>query len=106
MKNILFSSMFVMVSLAVYANDCPRCCEGYGGILYADSSSGRFVCQNGSISQCYSTRHAVMDLQKFKGCCMWNGGVKKVTPKGQVVCRDGVISEICSLRPKEKVAVF
>jgi hypothetical protein len=106
MKNILIVSMFVMFNSITYANDCPDCCAGYGGILYGDSSSGRFVCRNGTISQCYSTRHAVMNLQKFRGCCMWNGGVKRVTAKGKVVCRNGTISEICSSRPKENVAVF
>ena len=78
--------------------DCgPRCCEGYGGILYNDSSMGRFVCRNGYISNCYSTRHAVMDMQKFRGCCVWEGGIEKITMKGEVVCRDGHISEICSI---------
>lgn len=99
-------AVLVVASTGVFSHDCPRCCEGYGGILYADSSSGRFVCRNGSISQCYSTRHAVMDLQKFKGCCMWQGGVKKITPVGKVLCRNGVISEICSTGPKETVAVY
>ena len=99
-------AVLVLASCSAFSNDCPRCCEGFGGILYADSSSGRFICRNGSISQCYSTRHAVMDLQKFKGCCMWQGGVKKITPVGKVICRNGVISEICSARPKETVAAY
>lgn len=98
MKNIQKISMFsglLLISNLIIANPC--CCEGYGGILYNDSSMGRFVCRNGYISNCYSTRHAVMDMQKFKGCCMWEGGIEKITMKGEVVCRDGHISEVCSI---------
>ena len=94
------------VSMSSIASDiCPNCCVGYGGISYGDSSSGRFVCNNGYVSQCYSTRHAIMNLQKFKGCCMWEGGVLKVTLKGEVICRDGQISELCTSAYQQASAV-
>lgn len=74
---------------------------------YCDSSAGRMVGNNGDYSVCYCNRHAVMNLHKLKGCCLWHGGVLKISPAGQVMCRDGDISEICSIEnPKEKVAVF
>jgi hypothetical protein len=48
-----------------------------------------------------------MDLQKLKGCCLWNGGVFKIGLKGLVICRDGNVSEICSLQaPEQRVAAF
>ncbi len=78
--------------------DCEHCCDKKGGIRYSDSSAGRYVCNNGDYSVCYSTIHAVMDMQKFEGCCMWQGGVLKTTPRGIVVCRNGSYSEICSIR--------
>jgi len=95
----LIITIAVLCSAAAYA-DC--CCQGYGGILYADTSSGRFVCKDGSVSQCFSSRRAVMNMQKIKGCCLWNGGVREITPTGKVICRNGLVSEICSMRPHEK----
>lgn len=78
---------------------CDGCCAGkYGGISYCDSSAGRYVCKNGEYSVCYCTRHAVMDLQKIEGCCLWQGGVFRVTETGIVVCNNGGISEICGLQ--------
>jgi hypothetical protein len=48
-----------------------------------------------------------MNLQKFKGCCMWQGGVDKITLKGGVQCNDGSTSEICTLQlPHEKGAIY
>jgi hypothetical protein len=107
MKNkFYFLLICLSVSISSIASDnCPNCCVGYGGISYGDSSSGRFVCNNGYVSQCYSTRHAIMNLQKFKGCCMWEGGVLKVTLKGEVICRDGQISELCSAAYQQASAV-
>ena len=79
-------------------HDCDNCCDKKGGIHYCDSSAGRYVCHNGDFSACYCTRRAVMDMQKFVGCCLWQGGVLKTTDKGFVVCRNGSFSEICSMR--------
>ena len=76
---------------------CDNCCDQKGGIRYCDSSGGRYVCNNGDYSTCYCTNHAVMDMQKFAGCCMWQGGVLKTTPQGIVVCRNGSWAEICSI---------
>lgn len=76
-------------------------------IYYCDSSAGRNVLTNGDYSSTYCTRHAVMNLQKLKGCCMWQGGVEKINEKGVVQCRDGSISEICTLQvPHDKVALY
>lgn len=75
---------------------CPSCCATMGGVSYCDSSSGRFVCQNGAISACYCARNAVMDLQKIQGCCLWQGGVMATDETGLIICNNGGISEVCS----------
>ena len=94
----------LLLSTTIFAYDDPQCGCGHCGILYNDSSSGRFVMRDGYYSQCYSKRHAVMDIQKFKGCCMWHGGVEKMDTKGQIICRDQSIAELCSLQnPKQSV---
>jgi hypothetical protein len=54
------------------------------------------VCKNGEYSSCYCTRHAVMDLQKIAGCCLWHGGVLRAEVN-LVVCNDGTLSEECSI---------
>ena len=72
------------------------CCSGMGGIHYCDSSAGRFVCNSGDYSSCYCSRHAVMDLQKIAGCCLWQGGVMATDMSGTVICNNGGTSEICS----------
>ena len=84
-----------------------ECCQKESGIHYCDSSVGRYVCNNGNYSTCYCTRHAIMDMQELEGCCIWQGGVFKIDPMGLVICRNGGVSEICSLHsPAEKVSVF
>lgn len=106
-KTIINKILFILIVAflplnIVLANcddhDCNLCCANKGGIKYSDSSAGRYVCNNGDYSVCYSTIHAVMDLQKFEGCCMWKGGVLKTNSAGLIVCRDGSYSEICSLK--------
>ena len=106
MRNLIIKIIFCSITfLVTIANpsfagcedqECDNCCDKKGGIRYCDSSGGRYVCNNGDYSACYCTSHAVMDMQKFVGCCMWQGGVMKVTPKGIVVCRNGSWSEMCS----------
>lgn len=82
-----------------------KCCGNMGGIRYCDSSAGRFVCNNGYYSSCYCDRHAIMDLRHIPGCCVWQGGVSRIDPTGQVVCNNGGISEECTLQnPVEPVA--
>ena len=95
--------VLLLTNIAYAYSACDSCCSHQHGISYCDSSSGLYVCKNGSISACYCTRHAVMGLEKIKGCCLWHGGVFKVAPKGLVICRDGSFSEFCSLQyvPKE-----
>lgn len=107
-KSLKWLSVITLIlSSSSNAYENPQCGCGHCGILYNDSSSGRFVMRDGYYSQCYSTRHAVMDLQKFKGCCMWQGGVEKMDAKGRVICRDKSISELCTLQnPKQSIAVF
>lgn len=92
-----------------YVPTCDKiyCCNDMGGINYCDSSAGRYVCNNGYYSSCYCTRHAVMDLQKIEGCCLWQGGVVQLSETGLVVCRNGGISEICSLQnPPQSISVW
>lgn len=76
-------------------------------ISYCDSSAGRNVLTNGDYSSTYCTRRAVMNLQKFQGCCMWKGGVAKITEKGGVQCNDGSTSEICTMQmPHDKLVIY
>ena len=87
-----------VLSLLITPPFADGCCGKMGGVSYCDSSPGRLVCQNGFYSACYCTRHAVMDLQLLKGCCLWNGGVLPTFDRtGAVVCNDGSISEECSI---------
>ena len=100
---ILLVTIFIQFffTKAIYGA-CANCCKGMGGINYCDSSAGRYVCQNGYISSCYCTRHAVMDLQRVHGCCIWQGGVMLVDPKGLVICNNGGTSEVCTLENTAK----
>jgi hypothetical protein len=86
------------------AQECANCCDSMGGISYCDSSAGRYVCKNGDYSACYCTIHAVMDLQKIAGCCLWQGGVFQVDELGLVICNNGSISEICSMQKTSAVS--
>lgn len=91
----------LMLSLAVscsFPAIADQCCVKMGGPSYCDSSAGRVVCNNGFYSACYCTRHAVMDLQLLKGCCLWQGGVLQSNERIDVVlCNDGSVSEECSI---------
>jgi hypothetical protein len=98
-KICLLTILLIVTSGAYSANS--DCCHGMDGIHYCDSSAGRFVCKNGYYSSCYCTRRAVMDLQLFKGCCMWQGGVL-AADTGIVVCNNGSVSEACSLQTPNK----
>ncbi|WP_051555229.1 hypothetical protein [Legionella fairfieldensis] len=86
--------------------DKRLCCHDMGGINYCDSSAGRYVCNNGYYSSCYCTRHAVMDMQKFEGCCLWQNGVFRVDETGLVICNNGGVSAVCSLQPQQTVSVW
>ena len=102
---VLSSLILISLPFGASFSACDNCCGGMGGIQYCDSSAGRYVCQNGEYSTCYCTRHAIMDLQKIEGCCLWQGGVFRVTERGLVVCNNGGVSEICSLQaPDARVA--
>jgi hypothetical protein len=92
-----FTLGFTISFGAIADSGCSNCCAKMDGIRYCDSSAGRYVCNNGEYSSCYCTIHAVMDLQKIEGCCLWQGGVLKRDEKGIILCRDGTSSEICSI---------
>lgn len=103
---LVFSFVLLVVSPFSFCANCD-CCDKMGGIRYCDSSAGRFVCNNGFYSSCYCDRHAVMDLQFQKGCCLWQGGVSKVDDLGFVICNDGGISSVCSVNtPNEKIVLW
>ncbi len=101
LKKIIIIGFLSLSSLTLNANS--SCCAKNNGIRYCDSSSGRFICNNGTTSACYCTRHAVMDLQLLSGCCLWKGGVMlSYENTGIVTCNDGSISEECSLSNTDK----
>lgn len=84
--------------------DKVTCCNNMGGVSYCDSTAGRYVCNNGFHSSCYCTRHAVMDMQKFEGCCIWQGGVLDANDMGLVICNNGGVSESCSIQTTTPVS--
>ncbi len=47
-----------------------------------------------------------MDLQKLTGCCLWQGGVLRVTETGIVLCNNGSFSEICTLQKPHGQTTF
>jgi len=101
--------LFCMSCTVVYAdcgNNCDNCCGSMGGVQYCDSSAGRLVCKNGEYSACYCTRHAVMNLQELRGCCLWKGGVFRTDPQGLVICNNGGVSEVCSLTPVKPIIAY
>jgi hypothetical protein len=108
MRTALLFALAVL-SFSSYTIACSTCsgdsCCAGSGISYCDSSSGRYVCKNGDYSTCYCTRHAVMEMERFRGCCMWHGGVYKVNGYGAVICNDSTVSELCSAHnAPEKIA--
>ena len=104
----LFITLTMVLNITAYAQfntRCDQCCKNKGCIQYCDSSAGRFVCGDGDYSSCYCTRHAVMDLQKIQGCCLWQGGVFKIErPSNLVICNDGSVSEMCSIQHPVKAS--
>ena len=101
LRSTILLSMLLGLFINISYAACPDCCPGQEtcGIKYCDDSAGRYVCRDGSYSTCYCTRHAVMDLQRIHGCCLWQGGIFIVSPEGLVICNNGGISEICSYKP-------
>lgn len=68
-----------------------------GKPVYCDTSTGRTVLNNGSYSQLYCRYSAIMNYQTLHGCCSWAGGVLAVK-NGDVICKDGSLSSVCSLQ--------
>lgn len=100
--SLTFALFFNVAANASCADS--NCCAG-SGISYCDSSLGHYVCRNGDYSTCYCDRHAIMAMDRFKGCCMWHGGVFKVNGYGAVICNDNTVSELCSSHnAPEKIA--
>lgn len=118
MRTLLFSLFIVTLPVSYAAGpacdpnfvpycDKKMCCNDMGGVSYCDSSAGRYVCNNGYYSTCYCTRHAVMDMQKFEGCCLWQGGVLTISETGIVICNNGGASEICTIQnPPQSTSIF
>ena len=89
LKTFFSASMLSLLISPIYAQSgyVDGCCSKMGGVSYCDSSAGRLVCKNGFYSACYCTPHAIMDLQLFRGCCLWKGGVVQTyNVNGLVVC--------------------
>lgn len=103
---VLSSLILISLPLGASFSACDNCCSSMGGVQHCDSTAGRYVCQNGEYSTCYCTRHAVMNLQKIEGCCLWQGGVFRVTESGLVVCNNGGVSEVCTLQTPEARVAF
>lgn len=108
MKKIIFFLQVLILSYPItVVAECDKPCQGMGCAHYCDSSGGRTVCTNGDYSVFYCDRHAVMNMQKFEGCCMWHGGVRMITPVGAVVCNDLTVSELCTKQhPIKKIAAW
>ena len=108
LRHLLIAALLLLnAPVSLVHSACPDCCAKMGGVQYCDSSAGRFVCNNGFYSSCYCTRHAVMDLQKIQGCCLWQGGVMAQDAMGLVICNNGSVSELCSLQdPVQRVAAW
>ena len=78
-----------------------------GKIVYCDSSTGRYILDDGSTSAQYCTIHATMNLHKFSGYCMWHGGVSHRPSEVTIHCNDGTDSEIGSLQiPHDSAVIY
>lgn len=71
-----------------------------GKPVYCDTSSGMSVLNNGNYSKSYCRYSAIMNYQTLHGCCSWAGGVLAVK-NGNVICKNGTLSAICSLQAHE-----
>lgn len=90
LHHILPVALLLIPTLAI-------CCDNDTSVRYCDTSAGFNVLQNGDYANSYCTRHAVMNLQKLEGLCLWRGGVAQITERKEVICNDGTVSEISSL---------
>lgn len=100
LHNIYFIAGILLMSTSALA-------LSVGKIVYCDSSTGRYILDDGSTSAQYCTIHATMNLHKFSGCCMWHGGVSPLTTKVIIHCNDGTVSEICSLQiPHDNAVIY
>ncbi len=92
------TALFIAVSLFItFSANASRQKAAVGKPVYCDTTAGRTVLDNGSYSKLYCRNHAVMNLQTLHGCCSWAGGILTVR-NGNVICRNGTLSPICSLQ--------
>lgn len=106
-QKLFLTAILSLLFSTAYSSSDTACCGKMGGSSYCDSSAGRVVCNNGFYSACYCDRHAVMNLQLLKGCCLWHGGVLPTYNRsGLVVCNDGAISEECSGKGQENSSLI
>lgn len=97
LRNACFIASILLISESTLAK--PK-------IMYCDSSTGRYILDNGVTSSQYCTIHGLMNLNKFSGFCMWHGGVAKTTST-TVHCNDGTDSEMGSLQiPHDNAAIY
>lgn len=88
--------LLIMLGALTSATAGPRKIP-VGKPVYCDTTAGRTVLDNGSYSKLYCRFTAIMDLQTVHGCCTWAGGILTVK-NGDVVCRNGTLSSVCSIQ--------
>jgi hypothetical protein len=110
--SVFLSLIFPLLSWASDTSDAQevqgalKCCAS-NSISYCDISSGHYVCSDGGYSQCICTVSTAMSryAQLPLGCCLWHGGVA-VNNYGQVICKDGTFSSICSIQSLTSTSVI
>lgn len=103
MKLTMLLKAFAITSIAIALTMPTQASQRkvpVGKPVYCDTSAGRTVLNNGSYSKLYCRNHAIMDLQTLHSCCTWAGGVLAVK-NGDVICRNGTLSAVCSLQNRE-----
>ena len=100
-RSLINLTVFLLMALGLLtsATAGPRTIP-VGKPVYCDTTAGRTVLDNGSYSKLYCRYTAIMDIQTIHGCCSWAGGVLGVK-NGNVICRNGTLSAVCSLQNQE-----
>lgn len=93
----------IFFALLLITNNCMANSKKHesGKPVYCDTSAGRSVLNNGSYSKLYCRYKAIMNYQSIHTCCSWGGGVLLVK-QGNVICRNGTVSPVCSLQNHEQ----
>lgn len=91
--------------ITINAHAQKSCCkskfEKKVSATYCDTSAGFMVLNNGSYSKLYCRYSAIMNKQRVHGCCTWSGGILAVK-EGNVICRNGTVSAVCSIQNHQK----